>query len=279
MASNKRYYWLKLKADFFKRHDIRVIESMQNGKDYVLFLLKLMTESIHHEGNLRFNDTLPYNEEMLSAITNTNVDIVRSAMKIFVNLGLVEILSDETIYMTEVEKLIGSETQSAVQKRQYRKNTKTIEGANKKGQCPQSVLNVSVKCPPRDRDKSIEKEISNSQLKTKTNKQISNNKDLRQHIQSPSLQEIEKYIAEKGLIIDAKFFFDYNEARNWIWEKDNKPIKNWKLLLLNWHKAEVKRTQETKDKLNKGVQGGLTKEQIQSTLVDLEKLDIEKLEV
>ena len=31
---DKRYYWLKLKRDFFKRHDIRIIEEMPNGKDY-----------------------------------------------------------------------------------------------------------------------------------------------------------------------------------------------------------------------------------------------------
>ena len=40
----ERYYWLKLKRDFFKRHDIRVIEDMPNGKEYVLFYLKLMVE-------------------------------------------------------------------------------------------------------------------------------------------------------------------------------------------------------------------------------------------
>ena len=32
--ADKRYYWLKLKRDFFKRHDIRIIEDMPNGKDY-----------------------------------------------------------------------------------------------------------------------------------------------------------------------------------------------------------------------------------------------------
>ena len=35
---NKRYYWLKLEEDFFKRHDIKIIESMPNGKDYILFI-------------------------------------------------------------------------------------------------------------------------------------------------------------------------------------------------------------------------------------------------
>ena len=120
MAENRKFYWLKLKRDFFKRHDIRVIESMPNGKDYVLFYLKLMVESIDHEGALRFSETIPYNEDMLAVITNTNVDIVRSAMKLFESLELVEIFDDQTVYMREVERLVGSETKWAEKKRMYR---------------------------------------------------------------------------------------------------------------------------------------------------------------
>lgn len=120
MAESKKFYWLKLKRDFFKRHDIRIIEEMPNGKDYVLFYLKLLLESIDHEGSLRFSDTIPYNEQMLSVITNTNVDIVRSAMKLFTELNLVEIFDDQTIYMGEVEKMIGSESESAGRMRRLR---------------------------------------------------------------------------------------------------------------------------------------------------------------
>ena len=108
--SNKKYYWLKLKKDFFKRHDIQIIENMPNGKDYVLFYLKLLVESVDHEGGLRFNETIPYNEQMLSTITNTNVDTVSKAMELFRSLGMVEVLDDQTIYMNEVSKLLGSET-------------------------------------------------------------------------------------------------------------------------------------------------------------------------
>lgn len=129
----KKFYWLKLKRDFFKRHDIRIIESMPNGKDYILFYLKLLLESIDHEGELRFSDAVPYNEQMLSVITNTNIDIVRSAMKLFVELKLVEIKSDETIYMEEVSKMIGSETKWAEYKRNgvkalenFQRNSKTV---------------------------------------------------------------------------------------------------------------------------------------------------------
>ena len=62
----KKYYWLKLQKDFFKRHDIRVLEEQENGKDYVLFYLKLLLESVSHEGHLRFNDTIPYDEKNVS---------------------------------------------------------------------------------------------------------------------------------------------------------------------------------------------------------------------
>ena len=117
MAESKKYYWLKLKRDFFKRHDIRIIEEMPNGKDYILFYLKLLLESIDHEGTLRFSDTIPYNEQMLSVVTNTNIDVVRSAMKIFAELHMIDIFDDQTIYMTEVDKLIGSETKWAEYKR------------------------------------------------------------------------------------------------------------------------------------------------------------------
>lgn len=126
MAEQKKYYWLKLKRDFFKRHDIRIIEEMPNGKDYILFYLKMLLESIGHEGELRFSETVPYNEQMLSVITNTNIDIVKSAMKIFIDLHMVEIFDDSTIFMAEVTKLIGSETAGAARKRKSRERQKAL---------------------------------------------------------------------------------------------------------------------------------------------------------
>ena len=126
MADGKKFYWLKLKRDFFKRHDIRIIEEMPNGKDYVLFYLKLLLESIDHEGSLRFSDTIPYNEQMLSVVTNTNIDIVRSAMKLFIELGMMSICDDQTIYMAEVDKLIGSavDNDGANRQRRFREKKK-----------------------------------------------------------------------------------------------------------------------------------------------------------
>ena len=122
-----RYYWLKLKRDFFKRHDIVIIESMPNGKDYILFYLKLLCESVDNDGSLRFSDKIPYNEDMLATITRTNVDIVRNAINLFSELGMMEILDDGTFYMSEVERLIGSESSStnAIRQKRFRENRKS----------------------------------------------------------------------------------------------------------------------------------------------------------
>ena len=124
--AEQRYYWLKLKRDFFKRHDVTIIEGMPNGKDYVLFYLKLLCESVDHEGNLRFSESIPYNEEMLATITRTNIDIVRSAIQIFRQLDLIEVLDDGTLYMHEVQKMLGSETEWAEKKRIYREKQKQL---------------------------------------------------------------------------------------------------------------------------------------------------------
>ena len=150
--AEKKYYWLKLQKDFFKRHDIRIVENMPNGKDYILFYLKLLVESVSHYGHLRFSDTIPYTPEMLATITNTNIDVVKSAIELFGGLHMIEILDDATIFMSEIDKMIGLETEWAVKKRLYRQGQtpiKTIEGQKK---------TMSDKSKNKSKSKSIDKE-------------------------------------------------------------------------------------------------------------------------
>lgn len=177
--SDKKYYWLRLQKDFFKRHDIRIVESMPNGKDYILFYLKVICESANHGGNLRFSETIPYSEEMLATITNTNVDVVRNAIKIFQELNMIEVLDNGTYFMHEVQNMVGYETEWAIKKREYRKKVNAqnvLQSENnaikalKGGQYEDNVLNVRTnkgQCPKKEdnvrqekeKEKEIEKEI------------------------------------------------------------------------------------------------------------------------
>ncbi len=150
MQQQGRFYWLKLKRDFFKKHKMVILEAMPNGKEYSLFYLKLMLESLDHEGRLRFNDQIPYDENMLAAVTNTNIDVVRSAIKVLQQLELLEILDDQTIYMTEVSRLIGSAVDSpeANRVRKFRES-KTL--------ALQNVTQSVTKCNESIENKSIDK--------------------------------------------------------------------------------------------------------------------------
>ena len=153
----KKFHWLKLKEDFFKRHEIRVIEAMPNGKEYVLIYLKILVESISHDGRLRFNEEIPYDEHMLGAIFNTHPDIVKGAITLFMKLGLVELWDDKTIYMKQIEKMTGSEVDSAERVRRHRALIAQKQTQETKAlQCNTDVTTSNEIETPEYRDKSIE---------------------------------------------------------------------------------------------------------------------------
>jgi len=222
--SEKKFYWLKLKKDFFKRHDIKIIEDMENGKDYILFYLKLLCESVDHSGSLRFSDTIPYSEKMLSTITGTNIDIVRSAMKVFTSLEMIEILDDQTIYMREVEKMIGGESDSAERVRRHR--------ALKEAQSLQcngvvTICNTDIDIE-KDIDKEQEKEVcADESADTPQTKQV-------KRFSKPTVEEVAAYCKERNNNVDPQRFWDFYEAKGWKIGKS--PMKDWKACVRTWEK-------------------------------------------
>lgn len=114
--AEKKYYWLKLKEDFFDDDTIEWIEDLENGHEYALFYLKLCLKSLRNDGILIRNvgDMLiPYDVKKLSEITRTDIDTVRVAMEIFKKTGLVQILENGEIYMAQLQNMVGSETSKA----------------------------------------------------------------------------------------------------------------------------------------------------------------------
>jgi predicted phage replisome organizer len=117
---SKRYYWLKMYDNFFEAAEMEYIESLPNGKEYAYLYIKMLLKSIKGNGLLRVNDVIPYNLEMLAQLGKTSVDTVRAAVELFVNLGLMEVWDDNTLYMTATENMLGSESESAARVRAYR---------------------------------------------------------------------------------------------------------------------------------------------------------------
>lgn len=131
MSENKKYYWLKLKEDFFEDETIKFIEEQENGIKYSNFYLKLCLKSVKTEGKLirLVGETLiPYDINSLSKLTGVDFDTVRSAMNLFESIGLVKILESGEIYLSQIDELIGSETNKAQLMRRLRAQQKKVKG-------------------------------------------------------------------------------------------------------------------------------------------------------
>ena len=156
MADNdkKRYYWLKLKKDFFQQHQLKVLKSLPNGRLYALIYLELLAESTSHNGELRYSKMLPYDIITLSAVIDEDKDNVEKAIETLINLELIEVLEDGTIYMREIQRLIGSETGSAERQRLHREKVKKIESVTMSQKCHLDIRDKILDI----RDKNIEED-------------------------------------------------------------------------------------------------------------------------
>lgn len=127
MEQNKKYYWLKLKSDFFDDDTIKFIEEQENGIKYSNFYLKLCLKSLKTDGKLirLVGETLiPYDINSLSKLTGVEFDTVRSAMQLFESIGLIKVLESGEIYLSQIDELIGSETDKAQMMRRLRAERK-----------------------------------------------------------------------------------------------------------------------------------------------------------
>ena len=174
--SEKKYYWLKLPKDFFKRHDVKYIESLPNGHRIVLVYLQLMVESIDHDGELRFSPKIPYSEEMLASVLGIDIDILKTSMKVLKELELVKVSKNGTIILEKVKNMVGFESEWARKKKAYREKLK--QGQNEdnartnEGQNEDNVLPLSDKSKRQSKSKSKSKSKSESIKETNVEKNL-----------------------------------------------------------------------------------------------------------
>ena len=63
------------------------------------------------------------------------------------------------------------------------------------------------------------------------------NKKPRTIFTPPTKEQVQAYIDEKSLMVDAQKFINYFEAGNWI-DSEGKKVKNWKQKLITWDSKE-----------------------------------------
>ena len=133
MSDNRKYYYLKLKENYFDDDSIVLLESMQDGVLYSNILLKLYLKSLKHGGWLQLDEDIPYTAQMIATITRQQIGTVERALQIFLKLGLVEVLDSGTFYMSNIELLIGQSSTEAERKRAARLQNKALSALRTSG--------------------------------------------------------------------------------------------------------------------------------------------------
>lgn len=248
-------YYYQLQDEFYRRREVKILEKMQNGYAYAYFYLKLMVESLATNGYLKLNN-YPLTVDDLAAITEMDIDTVRSAVAVLLRLGMLQQMQDGTYFIEEVKMFIKriSMTPEAIKKRRQRAEKAAQEAAElaaiaagKKDDfpvlpvCEPSKQRNGTKCPDNVPIMSHDKgtncpdniEIRDYSLENKhIEEETSNYSSLLSRAYAPTREEVEKFIKEHCSHIVGMGFFDYYEKRAWTIEGE--PVRDWRALAVRW---------------------------------------------
>ena len=129
-TENKRFYWIKLRENFFQQETIDWLMEQENGSAYIVLYLKMCLLTANTSGELirTIGDmTIPYEPKKISQKTGFDIDTVNVALSLFKHLGLIEETQGGIPVMPEVKNMVGSESESAARVRKYRKKKKALQ--------------------------------------------------------------------------------------------------------------------------------------------------------
>lgn len=128
MADKKKYYYIKLKDNFFDQTKIKILEAMPEGYVFENVYLKMILRSLPMEGTLRISEAIPYTPEALAAVTGHEVSTIKGAIEALSQLGLIELIENDTIFTNDIQNFIGQSSSDAYRKRlEYNRKKKSVE--------------------------------------------------------------------------------------------------------------------------------------------------------
>lgn len=134
MGDNKRYYWLKLKDDFFDSRKMKKLRKVAGGDTYTIIYLKLQLLSINNEGVIEFEGTDEDIYHQLALDIDEEIDDIKMTLAFCNANDLIEYVDDD-VFLSEVPALIGSETASTRRSRKHRRKQKALQSNGQALQC------------------------------------------------------------------------------------------------------------------------------------------------
>lgn len=248
MSDSHKYYYMRLKDDYFASEEQLTLETLPDGYLYSNILLKLYLLSLKSNGRLMVNNCIPYSAEMIARATGHQVSVVSQALMAFEKLGLIEVLDNGAIYMLALQGFIGASSSEADRKRIQDQHIR----AEKKSLALGGEISgeISEKSPPEIREESIEsraKSLEPIVYSSKTKKDLPPTqpsvvcppKGGTRKFVKPSLDEVRDLCEERGYASDPEAFYNWHEANGWKTGKNS--MQDWKAALAYWESNEKKK--------------------------------------
>lgn len=226
MSEGKRYYWLKLKEDFFKSKRIKKLRNMAGGDTYTIIYLKMQLLSLRTEGVLQWAGLEDNFANELALDLDEKPEDVEVTLMYLLKTGLAETLDNVSFFLPWVLENTGSETAAAQRMRDMRDRIKLEERNNVTPMLQDCYVEI-------DKEKDIDKESE---------------KEKRKRFVPPTQEEVQAYCDEKGYNIDVQFFFRYYTASNWK-RRDGTPVKNWKQTVVTWAKKDSEKQPQRRNQI------------------------------
>ncbi len=242
MAENRKYYFLKLKEDFFEQDTIVLLESLKDGILYSNILMKMYLKSLQFNGFLKVNEHLSLTTEMIATLTRHEVGTVERAVKIFLELGLAETTETGTIYMSQIETLVGKSSTEGERKKLSRLRKEREKSIPLQIGLSDAEGQKADICPPEYRDKSIE----NRDYIRESEREKDTHAHTRQEINLYGRYENVSLMDKELEILKSDFPADYQSMIEHLSEYmaySGKTYKNHLAIMECWKKEDMKKEQ------------------------------------
>lgn len=127
-TSNKRYYWLQLKENFFNSKEMKLMRKLPGGEEITIIYLKIMLTSLENEGVIFYEGLAEDLAEELALEIGEDVESIRMALMFMEKKRLITTNDNYSYKLEQVPELVGSETASARRVRKHRENKKALQG-------------------------------------------------------------------------------------------------------------------------------------------------------
>lgn len=164
MANTKKYYWLKLKDDFFRDKRIKKLRRIAGGDTYTVIYLKMQLLSIKNNGVLIYEGIEDTFAEELALELDEDTENVKVTLLFLLNNGMLEETEQNHFLMTETIQCIGSESASAERMRKHRER--------KQLQVSQSDRKVIESDTEKEREREKEQEQENKRIELEEEQEI-----------------------------------------------------------------------------------------------------------